>query len=56
LFRFRVATGCIPIVDENGVFICTIGVCGCSVENDHQVAEAGVKVVGVSDLPNLKRG
>jgi uncharacterized protein GlcG (DUF336 family) len=28
-----------------------IGVSGSAVENDHKVAAAGVKVVGVSDLP-----
>ena len=27
------------------------GVSGSSVENDHAVAEAGVKVLGVSELP-----
>ena len=43
--------GGIPIVDENGVLIGAIGVSGSSVENDHQVAEAGVKVIGVADLP-----
>ncbi|MBY6243096.1 heme-binding protein [Methylosinus sp. Sm6] len=43
--------GGLPIVDENGVLIGAIGVSGSSVENDHAVAEAGVAVVGVSDLP-----
>jgi len=43
--------GGLPIVDEEGVLIGAIGVSGSAVENDHKVAEAGVKVVGVSDLP-----
>jgi uncharacterized protein GlcG (DUF336 family) len=43
--------GGLPIVDEEGVLIGAIGVSGSSVENDHAVAEAGVKVVGVSELP-----
>jgi uncharacterized protein GlcG (DUF336 family) len=43
--------GGLPIVDTEGVLIGAIGVSGSSVENDHIVAEAGVKVVGVSDLP-----
>jgi uncharacterized protein GlcG (DUF336 family) len=43
--------GGLPIVDEGGVLIGAIGVSGSAVENDHAVAEAGVKVVGVSDLP-----
>ena len=43
--------GGVPIVDENGVLIGAIGVSGSSVENDHQVAKAGVEVIGVSDLP-----
>jgi uncharacterized protein GlcG (DUF336 family) len=43
--------GGLPIVDEEGVLVGAIGVSGSSVENDHKVAEAGVKVVGVSDLP-----
>jgi uncharacterized protein GlcG (DUF336 family) len=43
--------GGLPIVDEEGVLIGAIGVSGSAVENDHAVAEAGVKVVGVSDLP-----
>jgi len=40
-----------PIVDEDGVLIGAIGVSGSAVENDHAVAEAGVKVVGMSELP-----
>ncbi len=43
--------GGLPIVDEQGVLVGAIGVSGSTVENDHAVAEAGVKVVGVSDLP-----
>ncbi len=43
--------GGLPIVDEDGVLVGAIGVSGSTVENDHAVAEAGVKVVGVSDLP-----
>jgi len=43
--------GGLPIVDEQGVLVGAIGVSGSAVENDHAVAEAGVKVVGVSDLP-----
>lgn len=43
--------GGLPIVDEQGVLIGAIGVSGSSVENDHAVAQAGVAVVGVSDLP-----
>ena len=43
--------GGLPIVDADGVLIGAIGVSGSSVENDHAVAAAGVKPVGVSDLP-----
>lgn len=43
--------GGLPIVDEDGVLIGAVGVSGSSVENDHKVATAGVKPVGVSDLP-----
>jgi uncharacterized protein GlcG (DUF336 family) len=43
--------GGVPIVDDNGVLIGAIGVSGSSVENDHQVASAGVEVIGVTDLP-----
>jgi uncharacterized protein GlcG (DUF336 family) len=43
--------GGLPIVDEDGVLMGGIGVSGSAVENDHKVAAAGVKVVGVSDLP-----
>lgn len=40
-----------PIVDDNGVLLGGIGVSGSSVENDRQVALAGVKKIGVTDLP-----
>ncbi|WAK01242.1 GlcG/HbpS family heme-binding protein [Methylobacter sp. YRD-M1] len=43
--------GGIPIVDEDGVLIGAIGVSGSTVENDHQVAKAGVEVIGLTDLP-----
>ena len=43
--------GGLPIVDEDGELVGAIGVSGSTVENDHAVAQAGVKVVGVSDLP-----
>src|SRR6476619_5132167 len=43
--------GGLPIVDEDGVLMGAIGVSGRSVENDHKVAEAGAKVLGVSELP-----
>jgi len=43
--------GGVPIVDENGVLIGAIGVSGSSIENDHQVAKAGVEVIGITDLP-----
>jgi uncharacterized protein GlcG (DUF336 family) len=43
--------GGLPIVNKAGVLITAIGVSGSSVENDNAVAQAGVKVVGVSDLP-----
>ena len=43
--------GGLPIVDKDGVLIGAIGVSGSSVENDHAVAAAGVKVIGVSNLP-----
>ena len=35
--------GGLPIKDKNGNLIGGIGVSGSSVENDHQVAEAGLK-------------
>ena len=34
-----------------GVLVGAIGVSSSSVENDHNVAEAGVEVLGVSELP-----
>ena len=43
--------GGLPIVDKEGILIGAIGVSGSTVENDHAVAQAGVSVVGVSDLP-----
>jgi uncharacterized protein GlcG (DUF336 family) len=43
--------GGVPIVDEEGVLVGAIGVSGSTVENDHIVAEAGVKVLGVTELP-----
>ncbi|MGZ4970284.1 MAG: GlcG/HbpS family heme-binding protein [Methylobacter sp.] len=43
--------GGLPIVDEQGVLIGAIGVSGGTVDNDHKVAQVGVKVVGVIDLP-----
>jgi uncharacterized protein GlcG (DUF336 family) len=43
--------GGLPIVDEEGVLTGAIGVSGSSVENDHAVAQAGVAVIGVCDLP-----
>jgi uncharacterized protein GlcG (DUF336 family) len=43
--------GGLPIVDNEGVLVGAIGVSGSSVENDHIVATAGVKPVGVANLP-----
>src|SRR5512144_1490509 len=43
--------GGVPIVDDDGVLVGAIGVSGSTVENDHAVAEAGVEVVGVTELP-----
>jgi uncharacterized protein GlcG (DUF336 family) len=43
--------GGVPIVDEDGVLVGAIGVSGSTVENDNKVAEAGVKVLGVTELP-----
>jgi uncharacterized protein GlcG (DUF336 family) len=43
--------GGLPIVDDEGVLVGAIGVSGSTVENDHEVALAGVKTIGVSDLP-----
>lgn len=44
--------GGVPIVDTDGVLVGAIGVSGSSVENDHQVAKAGVSVIGLCDLPS----
>lgn len=43
--------GGLPIVDEHGVLVGAIGVSGSSVEHDHEVAQAGVDVLGVAELP-----
>lgn len=43
--------GGVPIVDEEGILTGAIGVSGDTVENDHIVAQAGVEVIGVCDLP-----
>jgi uncharacterized protein GlcG (DUF336 family) len=43
--------GGLPIVDEEGMLIGAIGVSGDTVENDHLVAQAGVNVAGVCDVP-----
>ena len=43
--------GGLPIVDEDGVLVGAIGVSGSTVENDDAVALAGVKTIGVCDLP-----
>jgi uncharacterized protein GlcG (DUF336 family) len=43
--------GGLPIVDKEGFLIGAVGVSGDTVENDHIVANAGVKVAGVCDLP-----
>ena len=43
--------GGIPIVDADGVMSGAIGVSGSSVENDHAVAEAGVRAIGRTELP-----
>ncbi len=43
--------GGLPIVDEDGILIGAIGVSGDTVENDHLVAQAGVNVAGVCDVP-----
>jgi uncharacterized protein GlcG (DUF336 family) len=41
----------LPIVDDLGVLIGAIGVSGGTVDNDHKIAQAGVKAVGVNNLP-----
>lgn len=43
--------GGLPIVDNEGILIGAIGVSGDTVENDHIVAQAGVNVAGVCDVP-----
>lgn len=43
--------GGLPIVDDEGILIGAIGVSGDTVENDHIVAQAGVDVAGVCDVP-----
>ena len=43
--------GGLPIVDDDGILVGAIGVSGGTVENDHEVAQAGVKVAGICDLP-----
>ncbi|MEK1851342.1 MAG: heme-binding protein [Phyllobacterium sp.] len=43
--------GGIPIVDDGGVMIGAVGVSGSTFENDHAVAEAGVRAVGQIELP-----
>jgi uncharacterized protein GlcG (DUF336 family) len=43
--------GGLPIVDDNGTLVGGIGVSGSTVENDYQVALAGVKAIGAADLP-----
>jgi uncharacterized protein GlcG (DUF336 family) len=43
--------GGLPILDEEGILIGAIGVSGDTVENDHIVAQAGVNVAGVCDVP-----
>lgn len=40
-----------PIVDKDGMLIGAIGVSGDAVENDHLVAQAGVNVAGVCNVP-----
>jgi uncharacterized protein GlcG (DUF336 family) len=43
--------GGIPIVDAEGVMSGAIGVSGSTVDNDHAVAEAGVRAIGQTELP-----
>ena len=45
--------GGLPIVDNEGILVGAIGVSGDSVENDHIVAQAGVDVAGVCNMPNI---
>lgn len=43
--------GGLPIVNRDGVLIGAIGVSGSTVENDHLVAMAGVRAIGLADVP-----
>jgi uncharacterized protein GlcG (DUF336 family) len=43
--------GGVPIVDDTDTLVGAIGVSGGTVENDHTVAMAGVKIAGGCDLP-----
>ncbi|GBG12830.1 glycolate utilization protein [Novimethylophilus kurashikiensis] len=43
--------GGLPIVDADGVLVGAIGVSGGTVDNDHAVAQSGVAVIGVCDVP-----
>ena len=43
--------GGLPIVNKEGILVGGIGVSGSTVENDQLVAEAGVEVIGLCDLP-----
>lgn len=43
--------GGLQIVDAEGILIGATGVGGDTVENDHIVAQAGVNVAGVCDIP-----
>ena len=43
--------GGLPVVNKEGILIGGIGVSGSTVENDQLVAEAGVEVIGLCDLP-----
>jgi len=42
--------GGLPIIDGDGELLGAVGVSGSSVENDHAVADVGVKVLGVCEL------
>ncbi len=43
--------GGLPIVNKKGILIGAIGVSGSSVDKDQLVAQAGARVIGLSDLP-----
>lgn len=43
--------GGVPIVTQTGVLLGAIGASGSTVDNDLEVAMAGVKVMGVADMP-----